>query len=204
MEIDDEVGAYLVRTARGTVEKFLDEGQLSSIPKEYPPILHTAAGVFVTINKIFDNKKELRGCIGFPYTDGPLIENTIKAALSSARNDPRFPPLSKDELDSLLFGVSVLTPPELITVNSPRELPQRIKLGRDGLIVVWSFASGLLLPQVPLEYGWNQEQFLENACMKAGATPDIWLVPTTKIYKFQAIVFEEREPRGQIARKGLA
>lgn len=200
MEIDEAAGAFLVTTARKTVEGLFTNGHLVSPPREYPSIFDTNVGVFVTINKANGAEKELRGCIGTPYPDKPLIEALVRAAAASATEDPRFPPVSKDELPKVVFEVSVLTPPEQI-IASPRELPQRIKVGSDGLIVKWAYGSGLLLPQVPVEYGWDAEEFLGSACMKAGATPDIWLVPSTKVYKFSAIVFEEVEPRGKVVRK---
>lgn len=200
MEIDKAAGAFLIATARKTVEGLFTNGHLASPPREYPSIFDTNAGVFVTINKANGAEKELRGCIGFPYPEKPLIEALVRAAAASATEDPRFPPVSKDELPKVVFGVSVLTPPEQI-MASPRELPRKIKVGSDGLIVRWAYGSGLLLPQVPVEYGWDAEEFLGNACMKAGATPDIWLVPSTNVYKFNAIVFEEVEPRGKVVRK---
>ncbi len=201
MEIDEVAGVFLVTTARKTVEGLFTNGHLVSSPREYPRIFDTNAGVFVTINKANGAEKELRGCIGFPYPDKPLIEALVRAAAASATEDPRFPPVSREELPKVVFEVSVLTPPEQINVASPRELPQKIKVGSDGLIVRWAYGSGLLLPQVPVEYGWDAEEFLGNACMKAGATPDIWLVPSTRVYKFNAIVFEEAEPRGKVVRK---
>lgn len=201
MEIDDTAGAFLVTIARKTVEGLFTNGHLVSPPREYPSIFGTNAGVFVTINKANGAEKELRGCIGFPYPDKPLIEALVRAAAASATEDPRFPPVAKDELPKVVFEVSVLTPPEQIKAASLRELPQKIKVGSDGLIVRWAYGSGLLLPQVPVEYGWDAEEFLGNVCMKAGATPDIWLVPNTKVYKFNAIVFEEAEPRGKVVRK---
>ena len=203
MELDDETGAFLVTLARGTVERFLEEGRLQVAPEEHRAILKTKTGAFVTINRLINGEKQLRGCIGFPNPDKPLIEAVMRAAVAAATEDPRFPPLTRNELDKVVFEVSVLTPPELIQVKSPKELPINIDVGRDGLIVRWSVGGGLLLPQVPVEYGWGAEEFLENACMKAGATPDIWLSPSTKVYKFQAIIFEEVSPRGRVERKTL-
>ncbi|MCS4538008.1 MAG: TIGR00296 family protein [Thaumarchaeota archaeon] len=203
MKLDDGTGAFLVTLARSTIEKFFAEGRLRNVPKEHGAIFETKAGVFVTISSVINGGKELRGCIGFPYPDKPLIEAVMSAAVAAATEDPRFPPLMKNELEKTLFELSVLTPPELIQVKSTKELPRNIAVGRDGLIVQWSLGRGLLLPQVPVEYGWNAEEFLENACMKAGATPDIWLVPSTKVYKFQAIIFEEASPKGRVERKNL-
>jgi len=108
-----------------------------------------------------------------------------------------------DELDHVVFEVSVLTPPEPIKVENPSEYPSKIKIGRDGLIVERGFFKGLLLPQVPVEWRWDEEEFLCQCCMKAGLPPDCWLVKETKIYRFQAIIFEELSPKGEIVRKEL-
>ena len=203
MDLDDETGEFLVTLARRTVEKFLAKGRLENVPEEHDADLEGKAGVFVTINSVVNGGKELRGCIGFPYPDKPLIGAVMSAAVAAATEDPRFSPITKDELDKTVFEVSVLTPPEMIQLKSPRDLPRNIDIGKDGLIVQWSLGRGLLLPQVPVDYGWNAEEFLGNACMKAGATPDIWLVPATKVYKFQAIIFEEASPGGTVQRKNL-
>jgi len=98
----------------------------------------------------------------------------------------------------------VLTRPELVRVEDPRDYPKAIKVGRDGLIVEKGFFRGLLLPQVPVEWGWDEETFLGQTCMKAGLYPDAWFDPDTRIYRFQAIVFEEEEPRGRVRRVELS
>ncbi|MEM4214077.1 MAG: TIGR00296 family protein, partial [Candidatus Methanomethylicaceae archaeon] len=97
----------------------------------------------------------------------------------------------------------VLTPPVLLEVNDPKEYPKRIKVGRDGLVVEMGYYKGLLLPQVPVEYGWDEETFLSECCMKAGLPPDSWLSRDVKIYTFSAEVFTEVSPGGEIVRKEL-
>ncbi|MEM3652556.1 MAG: TIGR00296 family protein, partial [Nitrososphaerales archaeon] len=133
----------------------------------------------------------------------PLSEALIEAAISAATEDPRFEPIKPQELNNLIFEVSVLTPPERLKAASPKEYLNLIKIGRDGLIVEYRFLSGLLLPQVPVEEGWDVEQYLSYACMKAGAPPDIWLLPETKLYRFEAVVFAEEEPNGRVIRRRL-
>jgi hypothetical protein len=103
----------------------------------------------------------------------------------------------------VVFEVSVLTPPELIKVSKTNEYPSKIKIGEDGLIVERGMFKGLLLPQVPVEWGWDEEEFLCQCCIKAGLPPDNWLLKDTKIYKFQAIIFEEEKPNGEVKRKIL-
>jgi len=192
-----------VKIARDAIENYVrDYGRIKP-PKDLPEKFYEKCGVFVTINKHEHGEKHLRGCIGYPYPDKPLIEAIIDSGIAAAVEDPRFEPLSVDELNEVLIEVSVLTPPELIVVKSPREYPSKVKIGEDGLIFRWVWGSGLLLPQVPVEYNWDAEEFLSNTCMKAGAPPDAWLSPNVNIYKFQAIVFEELEPRGKVIRKKL-
>jgi uncharacterized protein (TIGR00296 family) len=185
-------GAELVRLARTAVEKYLQESTIIKSERD----TQEKAGVFVTLNYVTTTKKEyLRGCIGFPLPERPLYQGVVEAAIAAATEDPRFPPLDIQELDNILFEISILTPPERITV-SPADYGKEIEIGRDGLILQWRFGSGLLLPQVPVELKWDVEQYLANICYKAGAPPDVWLDPSSKLFKFQATVFKEVEPKG--------
>lgn len=189
-------GAELVRLARTAVEKYLQESTIIKSERD----TQEKAGVFVTLNYVTTTKKEyLRGCIGFPLPERPLYQGVVEAAIAAATEDPRFPPLDIQELDNILFEISILTPPERITV-SPADYGKEIEIGRDGLILQWRFGSGLLLPQVPVELKWDVEQYLANICYKAGAPPDVWLDPSSKLYKFQATVFKEVEPKGEVIR----
>ena len=198
-----EEGKLLVSLARKAVETYLKTGETIKPPEDIPEKLKEKCGVFVTINTVRNDHRELRGCIGYPYPTDPLVNAVIDSAISSATRDPRFPPMSHDELDHTVFEVSVLTPPELIKVEKPSEYPSKIKIGRDGLIVERGFFKGLLLPQVPVEWHWDEEEFLCQCCIKAGLPPDCWLLKGTKIYRFQAIIFEEVSPRGEIVKKEL-
>lgn len=201
--LTDEEGALLVKLARRAVEENLKDGRIISPPSELPASLIERRGVFVTISSVRGGEKTLRGCIGFPYPVYPLAKAVIEAAIESATRDPRFPPMKISELNRVVFEVSVLTEPKLIEVSSPSEYPSKIKVGEDGLIVERGFYKGLLLPQVPVEWGWDEEEFLCQCCMKAGLPPDCWLLKGTKIYKFQCIIFEEISPNGPIVRKVL-
>jgi hypothetical protein len=100
--------------------------------------------------------------------------------------------------------VSVLTKPEPIEVENPRDYPKHIEIGRDGLIIEWSGYSGLLLPQVPVEWGWDVEEFLSQTCMKAGLPPDHWFEKDVRIQKFSAQIFKEKTPGGEIEEHELA
>lgn len=177
----------------------MEDGRIISPPKDTPPKLMERCGVFVTLNSVEGKRKELRGCIGFPYPTHPLVRATIEAAIESATRDPRFCRVSLKELDHIVFEVSVLTPPEPIKVESPQDYPSKIKVGEDGLIVERGYNKGLLLPQVPVEWNWNEEDFLCQCCLKAGLSPDSWLLKGTKIYKFGCVIAEELTPNGKIA-----
>jgi hypothetical protein len=198
-----EEGKFLVELARKAVEEYLKSRKRISVPENISEKLLQPCGVFVTINTIRDGEKELRGCIGYPYPTTPLVQAVIESAISSATQDPRFYPLSLSELDNVVFEISVLTPPQLIEVKKPSEYLPKIMVGKDGLIVEKGMFKGLLLPQVPVEWEWDEEEFLCQCCIKAGLPPDCWLLKDTKIYKFQAIIFEEEKPRGEVKRKAL-
>jgi len=196
-------GKFLVKLARKAVEEYLKNKRHITVPESTDEKLLQPCGVFVTINSIKNGEKELRGCIGYPYPTTPLAQAVIESAISSATQDPRFYPLSIKELDSVVFEVSVLTPPQIIEGKKPSDYPLKIKVGEDGLIVEKGLFKGLLLPQVPVEWGWDEEEFLCQCCIKAGLPPDYWLLENTKIYKFQAIIFEEEKPKGEVKRKAL-
>ena len=198
-----EEGSFLVRLARKAVSEYLRNRKITAVPKDVSPKLMERCGVFVTLSTLHQGKKGLRGCIGFPYPTTPLTRAVIESAINSATQDPRFSPVSLNELDEVVFEVSILTPPQLVRVDKPVGYPSKIKVGRDGLIVERSYCKGLLLPQVPIEWNWEEEEFLCQCCMKAGLSPDCWLLEGTKIYKFQAIIFGELSPKGDVELKKL-
>ncbi len=201
MLLDLKDGKFLVKLSRTAVTEYLERGIKIEPPPNTPPHLFEERGVFVTIKRY--PSRELRGCIGYPEPIMPLVYATIDAAISAATKDPRFYPMSPRELPQVIFEVTVLTPPEPIEVP-PRELPKAIKVGRDGLIVRCRIASGLLLPQVPVEWGWNEEEFLAQTCVKAGLPPNCWLDPRCKFYKFQGQIFTEVEPYGEVVEEEIS
>jgi len=202
-ELNEEEGKFLVKLARRAVKEYLETKKVTETTRVVPEKLLQPCGVFVTINSIENEEKELRGCIGYPYPTDPLVEAVIQSAISAATQDPRFNSLTKDELGKVVFEVSVLTPPQVLEVKRPQDYPSKIKIGEDGLIIEKGRFKGLLLPQVPVEWNWDQEEFLCQCCIKAGLAPDNWLLPNTRIQKFQAIIFEEETPNGKVKRKAL-
>ena len=199
--ISDAEGEQLVRLARRAVEEYLNESIVVNLENMYQ--FSQKAGVFVTLNYMSNNEEHLRGCIGFPLPDKKLYQSVIEAAIAAATQDPRFPPIGKEELANVIFEVSVLTSPEKINVQSPKEYQNHIKIGRDGLILRCKYGSGLLLPQVPIELKWDIDEYLANICYKAGAPPDTWLVPESQLYRFEATVYRESEPNGKIIKVEL-
>jgi uncharacterized protein (TIGR00296 family) len=202
-DLSQEEGTLLVELARKTVEHYLKTGKCLDVPEGLSEKLLQPRGVFVTINGVENGEKELRGCIGIPYPTTPLVQAVINSSISAATEDPRFSPLTLKELERVVFEVSVLTPPRLLEVKNPRDYCTKITVGEDGIIVERGVYKGLLLPQVPVEWGWDAQEFLCQCCNKAGLLADYWLREGTKIYKFQAIIFEEETPRGKIKRKAL-
>lgn len=152
-------------------------------------------GVFVTIKKTADHS--LRGCIGI-VSPTPLFEAVQRAAFSAAFSDPRFHPLKKDELETIIFEVSVMTEPSLVSGKNPAEMGEGIEIGRDGLLISNGPYSGLLLPQVPVEQKWDTDEFLTNLCYKAGMTPSFLQDENTQVWKFQCQIFAEESPRGDV------
>ena len=192
-------GEVLVKTVRKVVTEYLKTGKQPKHEKQFQEDFSFNAGVFVTLN----NTLGLRGCIGYPLPEKKLYNALEGAAIAAATEDPRFSPVKPDDLESITFEVTVLTPPKKITVNKPDEYLSKIKVGRDGLIVRNGFNSGLLLPQVPVEYNWNEKEFLEHTCEKAGLPKDYWEKQDTEVQKFEGIVFKEETPGGTVIQEVL-
>ena len=201
-ELSQVEGEYIVRLARGAIEAVVGAGE--AVKNDDVLVkLREECGVFVTLNKVEGGSHNLRGCIGFPYPVKPLVEAIVDSAVNAALRDPRFPPVEVGEMDEIVVEVSVLTPPEVVEVDSPEGYPEQVEVGRDGLIVARRGNRGLLLPQVPVEWGWDAEEFLSQCCIKAWLPPDAWLLPGTEISKFRAIIFAEVSPRGAVERVEL-
>jgi len=143
------------------------------------PKLKESWGAFVCLHK----GRDLRGCIGMIEGFGPLYQTVREMAIQAAFSDPRFCPLDPGELDDLDLEISVLTPLERI------KDPGQIEIGKHGLLIRKKFYSGLLLPQVATEQGWDRHQFLEATCRKASLPPSAWKEKDAEIYVFSADIF---------------
>jgi uncharacterized protein (TIGR00296 family) len=200
MPFSPEDGEAAVALARDTLDAHV-AGAVAKLGPLSPDAFSEHRGVFVTLNVASASVEErLRGCIGFPLPVKKLGEAIRAATIAAASEDPRFPPVAKSELDSVVIEVSILTIPEVIEVSRPQDLPARVRIGTDGLIVTRSYLSGLLLPQVATEFNLDQTEFLSQACLKAGLPPDSWLDKATRVQVFQAEVFAESFPRGKVVR----
>ncbi|MCC7569912.1 TIGR00296 family protein [Candidatus Micrarchaeota archaeon] len=196
-ELTEKDCAYIVKLAREAVKHYLKNEKKIKPDYEAYPGLMKPLGVFVTLKTEEDG--DLRGCIGYPSPIMSLGDAIVDNAINAAFSDPRFPPLTESELNHVIFEVSILSPAEKINKDA-KEYSKEIKIGKHGLIVKYGSVSGLLLPQVPVEYNWNVSQFLEALCQKAGLPKTMWANPTVQIFKFSAFVYGEEKPKGKIKR----
>jgi len=202
--LDD--GKTLIKFARENIEHFLKNSRRIIIPDGLREKFSDKYGAFVTLNVYNIKGNPLRGCIGYIEPKFTLYDVVHRVSVSSATEDPRFPSVTLEEMDEIIIELSILTPPKLIEVTDPNEYLEKIVIGRDGLIVEKGMRRGLLLPQVPVDHdrNWGVEIFLEHTCNKAWLSSEAWRdIKTTKIYSFQAILFEEKVPRGEVVRKYL-
>jgi AmmeMemoRadiSam system protein A len=190
----DSAKKTLLEVARRAVVRAVESRELlDDLPRD--EILQEVAGAFVTLH----TKGRLRGCVGQLAANDPLVSVVAYCAMAAALEDPRFSPMSRDELRGFEIEISVLSP--LFEVS-----PEQIEAGKHGLMVSRGGRRGVLLPQVATEHGWSAVQLLEATCEKAGLERDAWKQPETRIQAFTAEVFSEldanvkfsAEPRAKI------
>ncbi len=189
--LSSEEGEKAVKLARKAIESYLKNKEI--IKDRLNGVFEEKRGVFTTLTKY----GELRGCIGYPYPVKRLDEAIIESAIAAATEDPRFPPVKLEEMNEIIVEVTVLTPPKKVDAVPP-ERPKAIEIGRHGLIVKYKYFSGLLLPQVAVEYNMDEEEFLTQTCLKAGLSPDCWLFNEVELYTFEGQIFKEEVPRGKV------
>ncbi len=177
--LSDDDEAMLLTIARESIAQYLEQGTLPQFTIEEPNLLRKS-GAFVTLHQ----NGELRGCIGHIVAEQPLYSAIEQAAISAATEDPRFPPLTLAGLDEISIEISVLSPLKRLTHVDG------IQVGKHGLVVVAEGRSGLLLPQVATDEGWNREEFLNAVCRKAGLSETSWQQGAA-LYTFTALVFGE-------------
>jgi uncharacterized protein len=180
-ELSDEQKKTILKLARDTITRYAASGKKVKIPEDLPDYLKTNSGAFVTLHK----EDMLRGCIGTFIGEGDLYSTIINMAVCAGWKDPRFPSLEEKEIELLEIEVSVLSPlREIKDINE-------IGIGKHGIYITGDYSSGVLLPQVATEYGWDTETFLENTCLKARLSPDAWQSKNVRIDIFSAQVFRE-------------
>ena len=182
-KISTEEQAVLLADARESIAAEL-EGRKPKYRREQGadlPVLKQLCGAFVTLHK----GKQLRGCIGRMTASLPLEETVRVMAKEAAFGDSRFSPLKKQELAECHIEISALSPME--QCNDP----QSVKIGTHGLYLIRNNQSGVLLPQVPVEQGWDLNHYLEYICLKAGLPPGSYNAPDALLYTFTAVVFGE-------------
>jgi AmmeMemoRadiSam system protein A len=177
----------LLELARKTILEHLDRGKYENVPASTES-LKQPCGAFVSLHKL----GTLRGCIGTFTSQRPLVNTIQEMAISASQNDPRFPPVKAGEMKDVDLEISVLSP--LREIKDVSE----IEVGRHGIFITRGFHSGVLLPQVATEHGWDRETFLEHTCLKAGLPTKAWKQNGTKIEIFDAQVFKEKDREGHI------
>lgn len=192
MQLGDMEKRYLLRIARRAIQEELSPEPggrgVGSVHEEPPNAeLLSPGGAFVTLRLPGENgEKQLRGCMGMIQATRPLVESVRDSAVSAGFRDPRFPEITPEELARCDIEVSVLS--EMIPCS-----PEEVVPGRDGLLLTYGPASGLLLPQVAVEQGWDRITFLRHLCRKAGIASDCWEDPRARLERFTATVFCEEE-----------
>lgn len=179
----EEEQQELLRLARDTIAEYLRKDYYTEhVPRS--DRLYKPFGAFVTLTS---KKGELRGCIGYIENDKPVYKVVQEMAVAAATKDPRFPPVKPEELENLVIEISVLSPLNKIKKTSD------IEVGRHGILVRKGYASGLLLPQVAVEWSFDAEEFLKQAIFKAGLDPGSIKAEELEVYTFTAQVFSEKD-----------
>jgi uncharacterized protein, PH0010 family len=182
MELTDKEKDTLLDIAKKAIVAKISNEAMSEL-KVDSENLKSKRGAFVTLKK----NGNLRGCIGYIKPVKPLGETVQEMAVAAAFHDPRFPSLKPDEVRDLTFEISVLSP--LKRIKDINE----IEVGKHGLYIVRGYNSGLLLPQVAVEYEWDRETFLQETCYKAGLPTRAWMDKETEIYIFSANYFGDTD-----------
>ncbi len=191
-------GKTAVLLARDAITKCIDKKTVIK-PHGLPPVFDELRGVFVTLHR----NGELRGCIGYPQPVLPLGRAIVDSAINACSCDPRFPCVVPGELKQIEVEVTILTKPEPYDIPK-KSLPEAVRIGRDGLIVTNGMYSGLLLPQVAPEWGFDALDFLSQTCVKAGLSPDAWQDEDTEVQHFEAQIFAEAAPGREVIEKSYA
>ncbi len=197
-----EEGRTLVKLARGTVESYLRGNAQPAVPSSNQRLFEPQ-GVFVSLLDV-ERDRAIRGCMGAPFPDRPLFGQVARVAVEAAVMDPRFDPVDLDEFrKKIVLEVTILTSPDEVVAKNFAEFEDNIVVGRDGLIVEGLGSRGLLLPQVAVEQEFDTEEFLSQCCLKAALPPDAWVSGIARVWRFQAQIFSEDGPGGNVRERLL-
>ncbi len=197
-ELGIEDGKKLVAIARRALSRYLKHREIIK-PVEAGGRLNQTRPVFVILRK--SPGRQMRGCLGYSIPPGPIASSVIEAAICAATSDPRFPPLSLQELEKTVIEVSVLTHPEPMELADRKGLPNAFVPGRQGLLLERGINEAILLPEFAAERRLSSKQFLEALCEYAGLEKSAWLDSKTVISRFDAVSFEEKEPGGEVVER---
>ncbi len=186
-----------VRLARESLTIYVENKKILE-PEGLPSVFDEKRGVFVTLHE----DGALRGCIGYPQPVMALGRAIVDSAINAGTRDPRFPGIRPGELKRMEMEVTILTKPEPYR-EPKKKLPELVRIGKDGLIVSKGPFSGLLLPQVAPEWGFDSMEFLSQTCVKAGLPPDAWLDEDTEVQHFEAQIFAEVAPEREVFEKSF-
>lgn len=200
MAISVKSGEFLVKLSRDSINHYLENLVPLKPPKIFSPELKKYRGAFCTI--LTYPNLDLRGCIGEIFPEKRLVDTVIEVSCS-ATQDPRFLPLSPSELEKTVVEVTILGELDKLVVSEPRDYLKYIEIGKDGLFLKRGFNCGVFLPQVPVEQEWDVKTYLCELCRKAGLDRDAWILSPIQLYKFQAQIFAESEPKGAVFEKVL-
>ncbi len=178
-EFSSEERGLLLRLAHQAISATLEQWAISLVPPS--PHLAEPRGAFTTLYY----RGDLRGCVGYVFPVTSLYRTVVESARGAAFDDSRFPPVTRDQAPELRVSLSVLSPLHPLR-------PEQVEIGRHGLLISQGYYRGLLLPQVPLEHGWDRIAFLEQTCRKAGLPPNAWQTGA-KLEAFTAEVFADPE-----------
>ncbi|RLE81517.1 MAG: TIGR00296 family protein [Thermoprotei archaeon] len=204
-------GSLLVGIIRNALSSYLSGGRIT-LPENVPSKFMVRKGVFVGYEYIVEEcgirGRVSRGRQGTPFPSEHLVKLAINTAINLAVNDPRFPPLSFLDLNSIVIEVSIITGIKSVKATSPEELLSCLEISKSkgakyGLMIEKRLVKEILLPQIIVEYGWDAQRALEQICFKAGLPLDAWKYPDVKIYTLETQVFYELEPKGEVIERKL-
>lgn len=191
--VSEEHGKFLLRVSRLAIENYIRHNRKISKPINTPAELESVAGVFLNIYKKVPiaGTGELRGSMGIPFAQKPLIDAVIESAIDAAAHS-KFEPVKLQELPVTQIELHVINEPEQLVYKSDVDFFEKIKIGQHGFIISKSGRTGLMLPSIPLKKKWSSREALGNLCIDYGLKPESWKDPSANFWIFTTQVFRDR------------